>query len=49
MMPTEQLIAAQKSQLETIFALSNKAVEGLEQFLALNIGALKSSKQDTTR
>ena len=48
MMPTEQLIAAQKSQLETIFALSNKAVEGLEQVLALNIGALKAAMQDAS-
>ena len=48
MMPTEQLIAAQKSQLETIFSLSNKAIEGLEQVLALNIGTLKAAMQDAS-
>ena len=37
MMTPDQLIAAQKSQVETLFALGGKAVESLEKMLELNI------------
>ena len=47
-MPPEQLIAAQKSQLETMFALNSKAVEGLERLLELNIRTLKAAMQDAS-
>ena len=48
MMPPEQLIAAQKSLLETLFALNSKAVEGLERVLDLNIRTLKAAMQDAS-
>ncbi|MDE2253120.1 MAG: TIGR01841 family phasin [Betaproteobacteria bacterium] len=48
MMTPEQMIAAQKSQLEAIFALSGKAVEGLEKMVELNMQTLKTAMHETS-
>ncbi len=39
----EQLIAAQKSNVETLFGLSHKAFEGVEKLVALNLQTAKTS------
>ncbi|WP_018912300.1 TIGR01841 family phasin [Thiomonas sp. FB-6] len=43
MMTPEQMIAAQKSQLEALFALSGKAVDGFERMVELNLQTLKTA------
>jgi phasin family protein len=48
MMTPEQLIAAQKSQLETLFALQGKAVDGLERLVELNLQTLKTAMHETS-
>ncbi|MBW4048467.1 MAG: phasin family protein [Proteobacteria bacterium] len=48
MMTPEQMIAAQKSQLEAIFALSGKAVEGFEKMVELNMQTLKTAMHETS-
>lgn len=39
----EQLIAAQKSNLETLFGLTNKAFEGVEKLVELNLQVAKAT------
>ena len=39
----EQFLAAQKSNVETLFGLSNKAFEGVEKLVALNLQVAKTS------
>ena len=39
----EQLVAAQKANVETFFGLSNKAFEGVEKLVALNLQVAKTS------
>jgi phasin family protein len=39
----EQFMAAQKSTVETLFGLSNKAFEGVEKLAALNLQVAKTS------
>jgi phasin family protein len=39
----DQLIAAQKSHLETLFGLTSKAFEGVEKLLDLNVTASKAA------
>ena len=48
MMTPEQVIAAQKAQLETLFALSGKAMDGLERMVELNLQTLKTAMHETT-
>ncbi len=48
MLTPEQVIAAQKSQLETLFALSGKAMDGLERMVELNLQTLKTAMHETT-
>lgn len=48
MMTPEQLIAAQKSQLESFFALSGKAVDGLERMVELNLQTLKTAMHESS-
>ncbi len=48
MMTPDQLIAAQKSQFETLFALGGKAVESLEKVVELNIQTLKAAMHETS-
>ena len=46
MLNAEQFVAAQKANLETVFALGNKAVEGAEKLVALNVQATKANIAD---
>lgn len=48
MMTPDQVIAAQKAQLEAMFALSGKAVEGLEKMVELNLQTLKTAMHETS-
>lgn len=48
----EQLVAAQKSSIDTLYGLSNKALEGVEKLVELNLQATKaalSEAADTTQ
>lgn len=43
MLTAEQLIAAQKSQLEALFGLTSKAFEGVEKLVELNLQVAKTA------
>ena len=43
MMTAEQMIAAQKANLETLFDLTSKAFEGVEKLVELNLQVAKAS------
>src|ERR1700749_3521318 len=43
MLTAEQLVAAQKANLETLFNLTNKAFEGVEKLVELNLQVAKAS------
>ena len=43
MLTAEQLIAAQKANLETLFGLTNKAFEGVEKLVELNLQVAKTA------
>lgn len=43
MLTVEQIVAAHKANLETLFGLTNKAFEGVEKVVELNIAASKSA------
>jgi phasin family protein len=43
MLTAEQLLAAQKANLETLFGLTNKAFEGVEKLVELNLQVAKAS------
>jgi phasin family protein len=43
MLTAEQLIAAQKAHIETLFDLTNKAFEGVEKLVELNMQVAKAS------
>ena len=43
MLTAEQLIAAQKANIETLFGLTNKAFEGVEKLVELNVTASKAA------
>jgi phasin family protein len=52
MLTAEQIIAAQKANLETLFDLTSKAFEGVEKLVELNLQVAKASLgevQDTAR
>ncbi len=52
MLTTEQLIAAHKANVETLFGLTNKAFEGVEKLVELNLQVAKSAigeAADTTK
>jgi phasin family protein len=52
MLTAEQFAAAQKANVETIFGLTNKAFEGVEKFLELNMQVAKAAigeAAETTR
>src|SRR5688572_28122011 len=49
MLTAEQLIAAQKANLETVFGLTNKAFEGLEKLVELNVQAAKSALSEAAQ
>src|SRR5204863_991008 len=43
MLTAEQIIAAHKSNLETLFGLTNKAFEGVEKLVELNLQVAKTA------
>ena len=43
MLTAEQLLAAQKANLETLFGLTSKAFEGVEKLVELNVTASKTA------
>ena len=43
MLTTEQILASQKANVETLFGLTNKAFEGVEKLVELNITASKAA------
>ena len=43
MLTAEQLIAAQKDNVETVFGLTNKALEGVEKLVELNLQVAKAA------
>lgn len=48
----EQIVAVQKANIETLFGLTNKAFEGVEKLVELNLQVAKASldeAQETTR
>ena len=52
MMTAEQILAAHKANVETLFGLTNKAFEGVEKLIELNLQVAKASlgeAADTTR
>ena len=52
MLTPEQVLAAQKANVETLFGLTNKAFEGVEKLVELNLQAVKSAlgeAAETTR
>ena len=46
MLTAEQIVAAQKANLETLFGLTQKAFEGVEKLVELNIQATKSAMSE---
>ncbi len=47
MLTTEQMIAAQKANIETLFGLTQKAFEGVEKLVDLNMQATKAALVDS--
>jgi len=47
MMTPEQIAAAQKAQLETLFSLASKSVDNMEKLIDLNLQAMKTSLQES--
>ena len=47
MLTVEQVIAAQKSQIDTLFGLTQKAFEGVEKLVELNIQATKAAQSES--
>ncbi|HEX5806661.1 MAG TPA: phasin family protein [Macromonas sp.] len=47
MLTTEQLLAAHKANVETLFGLTQKAFEGLEKLVDLNLQATKAALSDS--
>jgi len=46
LMNHEQVLEAQKSNVETVFGLANKAFEGVERLVELNVQAAKTALQE---
>jgi phasin family protein len=47
MLTPEQLIAAQKANMETLFGLTQKAFEGVEKLVELNVQATKAALNES--
>lgn len=47
MLTAEQLLAAQKANMETLFGLTQKAFEGVERLMELNVQATKAALSET--
>ena len=43
----EQIVASHKATLETLFGLTNKAFEGVEKLVELNVGAARAALNDS--
>lgn len=46
MMTVEQVVAAQKANVETLFGLTNKAFEGVERLVELNLQVAKTAMSE---
>jgi phasin family protein len=49
MLTAEQMIAAQKANIETLFGLTTKAFEGVEKLIELNIQAAKTAMTEAAQ
>jgi phasin family protein len=47
MLTAEQVMASQKATMETLFGLTNKAFEGIEKLVELNVQASKAALAET--
>jgi phasin family protein len=47
MLTAEQIVAAQKANIETIFGLTQKAFEGVEKLVELNVQATKAALSES--
>jgi phasin family protein len=47
MLTTEQVLAAQKAHLDTLFGLTTKAFEGVEKLVELNLAASKAAMAES--
>lgn len=47
MLTAEQIVAAQKANIETMFGLTQKAFEGVEKLLELNVQATKAALSES--
>lgn len=47
MLTAEQIVAAQKAQIETLFGLTQKAFEGVEKLVELNVQATKAALSES--
>jgi phasin family protein len=47
MLTAEQVMASQKANMETLFGLTNKAFEGVEKLVELNVQASKAALAET--
>ncbi|RZI79458.1 MAG: phasin family protein [Rubrivivax sp.] len=47
MLTAEQIVAAQKAYIETIFGLTQKAFEGMEKLVELNVQATKAALSES--
>ena len=48
MMTAEQMLAAQKANVETLFGLTNKAFEGIEKLVELNLQVAKAAMTEAS-
>ena len=49
MLTAEQMIAAQKAHMETLFGLTQKAFSGVEKLMELNVEATKAALKDSQK
>lgn len=47
MLTPEQVLASHKANVETLFGLTNKAFEGVEKLVELNVGAARAALNDS--
>ena len=47
MLTPEQILASHKANVETLFGLTNKAFEGVEKLVELNVGAAKDALNES--
>ena len=49
MMTVEQIVSVQKTNVETLFGLTNKAFEGVEKLIELNLSAAKTAMAEAAQ